>query len=151
MTTSPTCSPARCRPTAVLRLMVVKAVIWAIALGSGTSGGVLAPLLIMGGAFGALSGLVLPHAGVGDWALIGMAAMMGGTMRAPLTATMFAVELTGRFGDAGAADRGLRRELRGNRAAAAALDPHREGGAARLPDSCASITWIRSISPAWPT
>jgi chloride channel protein, CIC family len=83
---------------AVLRLMVVKAVIWSIALGSGTSGGVLAPLLIMGGAFGALSGLILPHAGVGDWALIGMAAMMGGTMRAPLTATMFALELTGASG-----------------------------------------------------
>jgi CIC family chloride channel protein len=83
---------------AVLRLMIVKAVIWSIALGSGTSGGVLAPLLIMGGAFGALSGLILPHAGVGDWALIGMAAMMGGTMRAPLTATMFAVELTGASG-----------------------------------------------------
>jgi len=85
-------------PEGVLRLMVVKAVIWAIALGSGTSGGVLAPLLIMGGALGALSGLILPHVGVGDWALIGMAAMMGGTMRAPLTATMFAVELTGASG-----------------------------------------------------
>ena len=80
---------------AITRLLVVKAVIWAVALGSGTSGGVLAPLLIMGGALGALAGLVLPGVGPGDWALIGMAAMMGGTMRAPLTATMFAVELTG--------------------------------------------------------
>ncbi len=83
---------------AVLLLLVVKAVIWAVALGSGTSGGVLAPLLIMGGAVGAVASGVLPHAGVGDWALIGMAAMMGGTMRAPLTATMFAVELTGGSG-----------------------------------------------------
>ena len=79
----------------VLRLMLVKAIIWAIALGSGTSGGVLAPLLIIGGCVGGLFGHLLPHAGPGDWALIGMAATMGGTMRAPLTAMMFAVELTG--------------------------------------------------------
>jgi len=79
---------------AVLLLLVVKAVIWAVALGSGTSGGVLAPLLIMGGALGALIGGVLPAAPAGFYALIGMAAMMGGTMRAPLTATLFAVELT---------------------------------------------------------
>ncbi|HEY6432894.1 MAG TPA: chloride channel protein [Acetobacteraceae bacterium] len=79
----------------VLRLMLVKSIIWAIALGSGTSGGVLAPLLIIGGCVGGLFGHLLPHAGPGDWALIGMAATMGGTMRAPLTAMMFAVELTG--------------------------------------------------------
>jgi chloride channel protein, CIC family len=79
----------------MLRLMLVKAIIWSIALGSGTSGGVLAPLLIMGGCVGGLFGMVLPNAGPGDWALIGMAATMGGTMRAPLTAMMFAVELTG--------------------------------------------------------
>ncbi len=79
---------------AVLLLLVVKSVIWAVALGSGTSGGVLAPLLIMGGALGALVGGVLPAGPPGFYALIGMAAMMGGTMRAPLTATLFAVELT---------------------------------------------------------
>ena len=80
---------------AALLLLAVKAVIWSVALGSGTSGGVLAPLLIMGGALGAtLSGL-LPEASPGFWALLAMAAMMGGTMRAPLTATFFAVELTG--------------------------------------------------------
>ncbi|MBW4090417.1 MAG: chloride channel protein [Proteobacteria bacterium] len=78
-----------------VRLLVVKAVIWAIALASGTSGGVVAPLLIMGSCVGALFGAVLPHGSVGDWALIGMAATMGGTMRIPLTAMMFAVELTG--------------------------------------------------------
>ena len=38
---------------ALLLLLVVKAVIWSVALGSGTSGGVLAPLLMMGGAAGA--------------------------------------------------------------------------------------------------
>jgi chloride channel protein, CIC family len=81
----------------VLILLLVKSVTWAVALGSGTSGGVLAPLLIMGGALGALAGNLLPDAGPGFWALLGMAAMMGGTMRAPLTASLFAVELTGDF------------------------------------------------------
>jgi H+/Cl- antiporter ClcA len=76
------------------RLLLVKGAIWAVALASGTSGGVLAPLLIIGGALGFLEGQVLPGGG-GFWALIGMAAMMGGTMRAPLTGALFAFELTG--------------------------------------------------------
>jgi len=79
---------------AVLLLLAVKAAIWLIALASGTSGGVLAPLLILGGALGWLLGLWLPGEPA-SWALLGMAAMMGGTMRAPLTGTLFAVELTG--------------------------------------------------------
>jgi chloride channel protein, CIC family len=78
----------------VAMLLWVKAVIWIIALASGTSGGVLAPLLILGGALGWIEGLWLPG-GTGLWAIIGMGAMMGGTMRAPLTGTLFAVELTG--------------------------------------------------------
>ena len=81
--------------TAAIVLLLVKAVIWAVALGSGTSGGVLAPLLIMGGAAGAALAGILPAATPGFWPLIAMAATMGGTMRAPLTATFFAVELTG--------------------------------------------------------
>lgn len=80
---------------AAIRLLLVKGVIWAVALGSGTSGGVLAPLLIMGGALGAVAAPIMPHAAPGFWAVVGMAAMMGGTMRAPLTSTLFAVELTG--------------------------------------------------------
>ncbi len=75
-------------------LMIAKALVWAIALGSGTSGGVLAPLLIMGGALGALLAQWIPGHDAGLWATIGLAAMMGGTMRAPLTAMIFAVELT---------------------------------------------------------
>ncbi len=78
-----------------LLLLVVKTLIWGIALGSGTSGGILAPLLIMGGALGALGSPFLPQASPGFWPLLGMAAMMGGTMRSPLTATFFAVEITG--------------------------------------------------------
>src|SRR6201992_114487 len=82
--------------SAVVLILLVKSVIWIIALSSGTSGGVLAPLLIFGGCAGWLEGQLLPgdH---GVWALIGMAAMMGGTMRSPLTAILFASELTGDF------------------------------------------------------
>ena len=82
---------------AVIGLLVAKALVWSIALGSGTSGGVLAPLLIMGGALGAFVGSWIPVGDTGLWALIGMAAMMGGTMRSPLTAMVFAVELTRDF------------------------------------------------------
>ena len=81
-----------------LRLLLVKSTIWAVALGSGTSGGVLAPLLIMGGVLGRLLGAVLPLGDPALWALLGMAAMMGGTMRAPLTGLLFALELTHNFG-----------------------------------------------------
>jgi CIC family chloride channel protein len=82
-------------PAAGLLLLAVKACIWAIALGSGTSGGVLAPLLIIGGGLGAALAPGLPAASAGFWAMLGMAAMLGGTMRSPLTATFFAVEVTG--------------------------------------------------------
>jgi len=80
--------------SALISLLVVKALIWSFALGSGTSGGVLAPLLMMGGALGAACAGWLPGHDAGLWALIGMGAMMGGTMRSPFTAIVFAVELT---------------------------------------------------------
>ncbi len=82
----------------VATILAVKAAIWLVALASGTSGGVLAPLLILGGAFGSLFGLAMPGAH-GFWALLGMAALLGGTLPAPLTGIVFAVEVTG---DAGA-------------------------------------------------
>lgn len=82
---------------AAAALLFGKAVVWVIALSSGTSGGVLAPLLIMGGALGSIEGHIIPFGDAGFWALLGMAAILGGTMRAPLTATLFAVELTGNF------------------------------------------------------
>jgi chloride channel protein, CIC family len=50
--------------------------------------------LILGGSAGWLEGQFLPG-GPSFWALVGMAAMMGGTMRSPLTGVMFAIELTG--------------------------------------------------------
>ncbi|HEX7835824.1 MAG TPA: chloride channel protein [Kofleriaceae bacterium] len=79
---------------AILVLVLVKGVIWSVSLGSGTSGGVLAPLLMMGGALGGLESQVFPGAGVGFWPLVGMGAILGGTMRSPLTGIVFAVELT---------------------------------------------------------
>ncbi|HVB61074.1 MAG TPA: chloride channel protein [Ktedonobacteraceae bacterium] len=78
----------------ILGFLVVKSIIWVISLGSGTSGGILAPLLLMGGALGGLEGLFLPNAGPGFWPLISMAAVLGGAMRAPLTGIIFAFELT---------------------------------------------------------
>ncbi len=79
----------------LLGLLIVKALIWGIALGSGTSGGVLAPLLIMGGALGALGAHWLHNSDPGLWAMIGMAALVGGTMQMPLTAIVLMLELTG--------------------------------------------------------
>ena len=78
----------------VLGLLVTKAIIWSVALGSGTSGGVLAPLLIMGGALGAIEARWIHVGDPALWAMISMAAMMGGTMRSPLTAIAFLLELT---------------------------------------------------------
>jgi H+/Cl- antiporter ClcA len=75
-------------------LLVVKLAVWSIALGSNTSGGILAPLLMLGAAVGGLLGAILPGAGEGTWALIGMAAAMAGVMRSPFTSIVFALELT---------------------------------------------------------
>ncbi|WP_395696766.1 chloride channel protein [Methylocella sp.] len=81
---------------AVITLLAVKAAVWLAALGSGTSGGVLAPLLILGGALGCLVGHALPG-DAGLWAMVGMAGIMSGAMRAPITGALFAVELTDHF------------------------------------------------------
>ncbi len=78
----------------ILGVLLVKSVIWAISLGSGTSGGVLAPLLMMGGSLGALLALFLPNQGLGFWPLICMGAILSGALGAPLTGVIFAFELT---------------------------------------------------------
>ena len=78
----------------ILVLVVVKAIIWSISLGSGTSGGVLAPLLIMGGSLGALEGHLFPFGTIPLWVLVSMGAMIGGTMRSPFTGVVFSLELT---------------------------------------------------------
>lgn len=78
----------------ILGILLVKSVIWAVSLGSGTSGGVLAPLLMMGGALGGLEAMFLPNEGAGFWPLVSMGAILGGTMRSPFTGVIFALELT---------------------------------------------------------
>jgi H+/Cl- antiporter ClcA/CBS domain-containing protein len=78
----------------ILGVLLVKPIIWAVSLGSGTSGGVLAPLLMMGGALGGLEAMFLPYEGLGFWPLVSMGAILGGTMRSPFTGILFAVELT---------------------------------------------------------
>lgn len=75
-------------------ILIVKAIIWSVSLGSGTSGGVLAPLLMMGGALGSIESWYLPNMGAGFWPLLSMGAILGGTMRAPFTGVLFALELT---------------------------------------------------------
>jgi H+/Cl- antiporter ClcA len=79
--------------SALLLLLVVKLVIWATALGSGTSGGILAPLLIMGAAGGGMLGHAFGGA-PSTWAALGMAATLAGVTRSPFTSIVFAVELT---------------------------------------------------------
>ncbi len=78
----------------ILGILMVKAVIWSVALGSGTSGGVLAPLLMIGGALGGVEAWVLPAEGTGFWPLVSMGAILGGTMRSPFTGVIFSLELT---------------------------------------------------------
>ena len=81
----------------VTGILVVKTLIWSLSLGSGTSGGVLAPMFMIGGALGTLEGLVFPSVGPGFWALVALAGVLGGVMRSPLTGIVFALELTHRW------------------------------------------------------
>lgn len=75
-------------------LLVVKSIVWISSLGSGTSGGVVAPILMIGASLGGLEALFLPHFGTGFWELVSMGATMAGTMACPFTGVVFAVELT---------------------------------------------------------
>jgi H+/Cl- antiporter ClcA len=80
----------------IVGILVAKSLMWAFSLGSGTSGGVLAPLLMIGGAVGALAGH-LAHASVeaqAFWVLIGMGSMLAGALGVPLTAILFSLEVT---------------------------------------------------------
>jgi CIC family chloride channel protein len=84
----------------IIRLCFFKFLSWAIALGSGTSGGTLAPLLTIGGAGGAILGsavlYLFPNSGISIpmAALIGMSSMFAGASRAYLTSITFALEAT---------------------------------------------------------
>jgi H+/Cl- antiporter ClcA len=84
----------------IVGLSLLKFISWSISLGSGTSGGTLAPLLTIGGGTGLLLGTAIlrlfPHADINlpTCALIGMAAMFAGSARALLTSIVFAFETT---------------------------------------------------------
>ena len=80
----------------IVGILIAKSLMWAFSLGSGTSGGVLAPLLMIGGAVGALAGHVAhaPYEAQAFWALIGMGAMLSGSLGVPLTAILFSLEVT---------------------------------------------------------
>ncbi|MGC8540889.1 MAG: chloride channel protein [Phycisphaerae bacterium] len=85
---------------AILMLLILKWISWTVALGSGTSGGTLAPLFTLGSALGLLLGMaaahLFPDAGVDVRvaALVGMAALFTGASRALLTSIVFAFETT---------------------------------------------------------
>jgi CIC family chloride channel protein len=79
-------------------VLVIKSVIWSFSLGSGTSGGILAPLLMIGGALGALFAPAMPGLETGAWPLVGMAAVLSGAIGCPLTAAVLAMELTHNYG-----------------------------------------------------
>jgi chloride channel protein, CIC family len=83
----------------ILGILIVKTLIWSMSLGSGTSGGVLAPVFMIGGALGALEGMALPHVFPGFWAMAGLASVVGGVMRSPLTGIVFTLELTHAWND----------------------------------------------------
>ncbi len=78
----------------IVGILVVKTLIWSLSLGSGTSGGVLAPVFMIGAALGSLLAYVFPPVVPGFWALMSLAAVVGGVMRSPLTGVVFAMELT---------------------------------------------------------
>jgi CIC family chloride channel protein len=80
----------------IVGIIVAKSLMWASSLGSGTSGGVLAPLLMIGGAVGATVGHIshAPVEGQAFWALIGMGSMLAGALGVPLTAILFSLEVT---------------------------------------------------------
>jgi CIC family chloride channel protein len=86
--------------TAAAILCTFKFISWAIALGSGTSGGTLAPLFTVGGALGLILGVgasnLFPgaHVELGTAAMVGMAAMFAGASRALLASAVFAFETT---------------------------------------------------------
>src|SRR5437588_4714525 len=84
----------------VLILCIAKFISWSISLGSGTSGGTLAPLFTIGGGagvvLGELAGMQFPHFGIDPRiaALVGIAAMFAGASRALLASVVFAFETT---------------------------------------------------------
>jgi CIC family chloride channel protein len=84
----------RATTSLIVGILIVKTLIWSLSLGSGTSGGVLAPVFMIGASVGAAEGMIFPHVMPGFWAMLGLAAVVGGVMRSPLTGVVFTLELT---------------------------------------------------------
>ncbi|HEY3706966.1 MAG TPA: chloride channel protein [Terracidiphilus sp.] len=80
----------------LIGIIIAKSLMWAFSLSSGTSGGVLAPILMIGAAIGeSLAQLAhVPGETQAIWALMGMGAMLSGALGVPLTAILFSLELT---------------------------------------------------------
>ena len=89
--------------TAVLAICVFKALATCLTLGSGGSGGVFAPSLMLGAGVGGAFGIVVDtlnwadHASPAHYALVGMAAVVAATTHAPLTAILIVYEITGNY------------------------------------------------------
>jgi len=85
---------------ALAALVVAKLVVWWVALGSGTSGGTLAPVLLIGGGAGSLAGSAVAaiapglHVSPGAFALVAMAAVFGASARATFASMVFVFEVT---------------------------------------------------------
>ena len=75
-------------------ILVIKSLIWIFSLGSNTAGGILAPLLMIGGAMGAAFGHLLPQMSTGAWVLVGMTSLLTAAIGCPLTSAMLSIELT---------------------------------------------------------
>jgi CIC family chloride channel protein len=87
----------------LLILMAIKLILTTFSIGSGFVGGVFAPSLFigatLGGAFGMAMNLLFPVLGISPsaYALVGMAAVLAGSIHAPLTASILLFEMTGDY------------------------------------------------------
>ncbi|HEY3093024.1 MAG TPA: chloride channel protein, partial [Vicinamibacterales bacterium] len=116
----------------LLGILLVKSSIWAIALGSGTSGGVLAPLLMMGGALGGVEGAFLPALGPGFWPLVSMGAIPRRHHAVTLHRHRLRDRADARPQHAAAVDGRRHHRARLHGADAAPLHPHGKGQPPRL-------------------
>jgi len=80
----------------LIGILIAKSLMWAFSLSSGTSGGVLAPLLMIGASIGETAAAIFhePAEIQALWAMMGMGAMLAGALGVPLTAVLFSLELT---------------------------------------------------------
>lgn len=80
--------------TLLAGILLIKTISWAFSMGSSTAAGILAPLLMFGGALGGVFAHLMPMMTPGAWVLVGMSAVLSAAIGAPLTSAMLALELT---------------------------------------------------------